>query len=595
MKTLFSVLVFALAGLGWGQDPPDGKTGKWVYSMALSARVEFAYRFTQAGERTILVDECVNPCKGEKHTSHRSCDQSCDYQCPHGWSDAPGAHSKTMRPILGELGAQGDDPPGQSHSDTLEDAFDAFNLPSVLQADWLLDCLKAECERVSGRAETVFTPGHWNKTPCSSSPRLARADRYILTVEYTLFDKPGSGQPDVKGPSGTLRFEVLFAAKDSTQIRQAVVACRCQGTQEEGKEVGWIPGWTTGGEDEYAWFDDGTGKKTVTNEVIGRFIETIDPKDMNKTVFVCVTPTPGKLFIPAGWELDSVDGKVQDVQLYQNLECETVSSQDALLVSLFPGFGTGHTIRTLCLEIDKPEPRPGTEFRLVPPRLPSLARLARFTRRSRMVGPADQARLWIATDQASYDRVAEVLSPSPGPGTYLREMHRAALALAIQVEDPKIQKIMEPRLLLAEDFNVDAVKWAFGTMIGADAGKTCRWLRGQSSALGDAFGWEKPERAVQLFDTLVGVLADEGTKLAAETAVWLLSEGAPAANRPALAASGGAQRLALSAAGARDEGAATVIRGWLEKTDSPFKVMATPASPPPDPDRVRAATGAGRV
>jgi len=378
------------------------------------------------------------------------------------------------------------------------------------------------------------------RPPCSSRTAFIAAKAYIVTAEFDIYERGPNFERKKDGPKFTLRFRVLIPDSKKHRFGDPVVACKCEVKQEPKKEVGVIPGWDAEGEGEYAWVDDGNGRRTITGSDLEVMVTNISCDGMTEADVTCA----GQLFIPAGWELDSVDGKAQDVQLQEDLLCAV--ELRGLLVSIRPEALRAHKLRTLCLEIEKPEPAPGMKYRLAPPRNPGLARLARLTRGSRFGGPWDQVRLWIASDLASYDRMAKTLVPMVGERTYARELYRASLAQAINPGDPRVLKLMEPRFLFAKAGDPDATAWLARELLRADGAALLKWIRGQKSAMNAALA-EGDDGVLQVGAVLFElVLAGSAEDL--ETAKWMLGA-AEGPNKEKLGKTFGALQLSAATTG----------------------------------------------
>lgn len=542
-RALATLSLLAASFLAQAQLPEDGSKFTGSGRIADGVGMNATLTWKAAGDTEIEAGSCVRECEGGKHAKHADCDLSCCKACPVK-SQSANRHSFRFAVQYSDLG-EDDNPPSRSHQITMGRHFDSIGVPPLVRPGSILDWVFTSHPAFTGepsRSKFGIPDGiltfkfrdHWNTTPCSSQPLFFGAKVYIVTAEFELFAADGSGKRTGDGPRFTLRFKVLFPDDTKVRLGDPVVACKCEVKQDPKKETGMIPGWGYGGEEEYAWFDDGKGRQVVTGSGLGVMVQDIQCDGMTEATFVC----NGNLFIPAGWELDSVDGNGQDVQLQQDLLC--AATMDGVYLTIAPSSLSSATLRTLCLEIEKPEPRPGMKYRLVPPRSPAFARLARLTRESRFGGPWDQVRLWIATDFASYDRMAKTLVPMVGERTYLRELHRAVLSQAVSGSDPRVQKLMEPRFLLAKGGDPDDTGWLMGELLASDGPAVRKWLRGQKTEINVALA--EKDGALQVGSILLALVLT-GAKEDIETASWLIAA-AEGAGREQLAKTLGAQLLA---------------------------------------------------
>jgi hypothetical protein len=306
-------------------------------------------------------------------------------------------------------------------------------------------------------------------------------------------------------------------------------------------------------------------------------VSNIVCEDMNHAVVSFNPGFEGNVFIPAGWELECISGGGQDVQLVEDLMFAVPALGGSVRVELGPlaaSWTSGARVRTLCLDIEKPEPDEQMKYRLMPPKNPFIAALARITRESRFRGPWDQARLWIVTDQASYDQIGKVMRPMVGQGRFLSEMFRAAEVGALSPFDARYAKIMELRFLFAENYEPKAVEWLLASKLITNPQATIGWIKGQSAAVRRLFEEGDAGDDVDLIGLLAYVLARDGGEPGAEAAIWLLEQATPEAHRTAVADSQGARDMAMLLRITSDEKAASVILGWLERATPPIATVA---------------------
>src|SRR5688572_26720721 len=305
----------------------DKKTKHLV--VTLNTFLDLTATFHPDGEVMIVAYECSNPCKGKKHAKHSECDKSCDDKCPAGSS-----HRRWLSASYSELAKEGNGPPAKSHGDTLDAEYTKFGLPGTIRGQTTLDA-----NGVFGTYGYFPTPSvtsndeHWNQSPCSNSAKIYKGARFIVDVEYSLSETDDKRKIN-QGPKGTLRYSVVIPIDGTgTFTTPPVVNCKCEQTQTapavgEQPGHGSIPGRTpTGG--DYAWVEQNGMRRPLTGGDVGHLISSISVPNMNEAFF---TPNPapwGPALIPAGWELECIDGSGQDVQLQEDLMI--------MAADLFPG------------------------------------------------------------------------------------------------------------------------------------------------------------------------------------------------------------------------------------------------------------------
>jgi hypothetical protein len=445
--------------------------------------------------------------------------------------ERPG-HEAVFSGRVTEVGANGEPPP-RPHSEQLNRDYGRFQFPSTWQASSFLLRLTNLMKRTKNYLEPSFQSDHWNETPCSTSTKSIKAATYIVTVQYTLFDL--NGQVRTEGPKGTIRYRVLIPFREPVTIGQPEVNCRCEAAQTGPSDGhGFLPG-TTG--EHYAYFEDTEGKRPVTGSEVAALVTNVSVSDMNNATLTYMMPWSGSLYFPAGWEFECTEGGGQDVQLADDLYFAAEAGVGTIHLNLAPVTSAKQSkkIRVYCTEIDKPEPRPNMKYRLVPPRNALLQRAAQITKASSFRGPWDQMRLWIATDQAKFKAIEDKLLPSPGPATYVAEMHKLAQVGAIDPYDARYLALMELPHLLAPFYEARAVEWMLGVKLAADPEKTVAWFKGQRQAISSAFESADPKATANLVGLIASVLAREGGDAGVVAALWILDVAVPEQHRSAVA------------------------------------------------------------
>ncbi len=556
---------------------PDRKVGSHLvltWTTAKSADVEW---------RPILY--CVNKCKGKIHSKHEECDLSCDDKCPDGPIPGQKPHKAWLESGWKDSKDGFNGSPDQSNASKLGDVFSKEGMPGAASPSQLVGgFLKGRVEfgnRGPKESDHVFTYDHFNKTPCSSRTLEMAYVNYNVTVDYDLSNTEKVDGVYKTGPSVKGRFYFILQYPDKTQVRvsEPTVSCQCERVQYR---KGYLP--IANDIDQFAFVLNNDMKRPVTAMDITSTVSNVVANDMNTASFTLMPPAVGELHIPAGWELQCVDGTGQNLQLQEDLDLR-------FGWNLFAGPGEimpPKTVRVMCLEITKPEPRPDMKYVLVPPGNPLLARLSAITKAARVRGPWDQMRLWIATDAAPYEKIAKTLIPAPGPGTYVREMYRAASVGAISPYEPRFAAIMDPKLLLAKNYDPVAVRWFLAAKLRNEPSETLAWFaRATTADWTQVLDRGTPKEDETLVGLLVAGLGADGGVEGVKAAVNLMGN-LPEAHRSEIIESAAVKEMVLSVMVSADAETASTLLDWLVAAKPSYAVRAARAVDPRLPESVLA-------
>jgi hypothetical protein len=589
-----ALLLLTLAQGAIAEDPVP--TGKQTYrpeqlrdpDVKLGVHLDFSWKTEKAADVDWLpVFSCVNECKGKVHAKHQECDLSCDKRCG-SEASFPGrkGHIRYLESSLEDRAAGFDAPPAQSNLSTLDRAFTAARLPSSSRAEWYLgSALKTSLERLP-QGRRVFEPSlfdydHFNETPCSLRSLEMANVRYNVTVDYSLSETTKEGNAYKTGPAVMGQLFFVLHIPDATRVRvsEPTVSCQCEPVQTPPTRTGFLPRGK--GMDQYAFVLNNDMMRPVTAMDLTSTVSGIVANDMNTASLTLMPPAVGELFIPAGWELQSVGGEGQNLQLQEDLDLR-------FGWNLFANTNGGlapKTVRVMCLEITKPEPRPEMKYRLVPPGNPLIARLSALTKAARVRGPWDQMRLWIATDAAPYEKIAKTLVPAPGQGTYVREMYRAATVGAVSPYESRYAAIMDLKLLLAKNYDPAAVRWFLAAKLRTAPEETLAWFaRATSSDWGQVLDRGTPKEDEALVGLLVAGLAQGG---GAKEAVQVLGR-LPEEHRQAVTESAGLRDAFVPVLMGSDAGAASAVLDWLLLAKPSYAAVAAAQLNPGFPEALQA-------
>ncbi len=152
--------------------------------------------------------------------------------------------------------------------------------------------------------------------------------------------------------------------------------------------------------------------------------------------------------LPAGTIFMPDDGDFQWMMSVGRLDVQYRFEED-LLASLAPQDPVPATVRTMCLEMGKLEPRSGVKYMPYANPDPVLRELAQLTADSLSRGPWDQARIWTYTDGASLADINKKLAEPLIPGYFvrnLRDLHRVG---ALPSEAQKRRNLFSIELLFS--------------------------------------------------------------------------------------------------------------------------------------------------
>ncbi len=455
-----------------------------------------SYRKTPA-EMSTGGRACTNKCLGKKHILHDGCDLSCDERCKvgvHQFTAEPFVHCYNI-PVLQvsrDFAKTGGTAPVAQHLESVVKGINAaLAAQKNLKTEHRLQC--------------------WNEKPCVESWKSPKYDIHILVLTYQFFverrDANGNllgttpiGQPttcdvgDLSVPNGGMYLDDReYCACHVVRYVDDEESFVDPGPTETPPPPPPPPPQTTPrpvtGETGCRW--ESNQGSLCGESALGRLSCDFEFTGMNEGACTAENPTdkPISLCFPAGTCYDTDEDGIQDVVQIRDAKLTIPPNSDALAIAIYevagiagPSFLPGNgkatvELKTMCLEMAKREPRKGIKF--VPTRAPSsdVARIAQQISKSMVVGPWDQAKVWIYTDSATYTEIEKKLIPPPPPAMYVRSLHDLS-RIGISLREDRYRGCFEPRLLAAVA-SPEASGWFAEAILAMKPDEVARWLQGE--------------------------------------------------------------------------------------------------------------------
>ncbi|MBX3095756.1 MAG: hypothetical protein KF812_02730 [Fimbriimonadaceae bacterium] len=547
------VCVFlACLTISFGAVPDPPRSGKSSLHFPNSNDyIEFEWKWSrwERNSREFFKDvECKNMCNGGKHLTHAQCDQSCDTPCRtlHK-TDAEGFYT----------GGSWDE------EQAIKGMLQTFGVP---QAEGYARGLPFQLTEIAlggydpSKVKVNIQVPCWNTKPCSTSKKAPEMAIYFCEMKLTMVRlTPIEGREPVRtiGPSVTYEPFMGVPTGDLITVSE-FTSCRCQLFYK-------VSGLLPDNEDktEVAMGTENGQTRPLTGEELSECEFAITHNDMNSANIVC-TAAPDNLesiLIPAGFELDCMSGGGQDTILADRAELQCPFDQNKSRIPPPPT-----KVRTLCIEMKKPEPTPRMRYRLMPPSSLGFLGLAEMARDSRFRGPWDQTRMWIATDYATYDQIREVLLPPPAQREYVRELKNCVQKGALNPSNEQVMKLMRREFLLEGVLDAESVTWLADYRLGVDA-DFIAFLKKDRGAY---------EHVISQRDGVahIGALLASLCKASEfATAIWIARDAVPEQYRADLVASDGVARLAGRLTTTENAEEATAILDIIEGYPAPTPAL----------------------
>lgn len=491
-------LVTTLEGPVVSSRPADVRRDNMGAPEAGSIQVFFSARIqiydTPETEQTTRLG-CGNDCDDEAgHAGHASCDTMCCEYCyyPHQFSLTPKIHYERANPSLLDssrvLGF-----PGMSagmhtrgelrqkygiHPESLGDLFfrinnDAYDRTLGFMLNIPLETIQAE-ENPKPPAVKIKLD-HWvpMDLPCVYHARgfgLKKLEVRITNVTRVVGNFPSGAVNDVieEGPftMGAIWMPQIQPINDYGQK----VDCFCHPRLKiEGFDL--RPQYRMGELTRpFPASETRTAAAQKTNGFEG-FLFNASGIDINRANVSFEAPVNqyAGFTIPVGTRLIPDDKSVQEMVTVTGISLDTESGDAAnyggYLASLIPvstnpeRVTRSATVRVHCAEFQKKEPGPNTRFTVRSGRDDLLLGVLQFYEKSDNRGPWDQARTWIYTDKTSFSEINKRITSGVTRYQYLNALHDVSSVGALDMEDPKAVKLLEPELLLGMGARLEAVEW----------------------------------------------------------------------------------------------------------------------------------------
>ncbi|MDI9637401.1 hypothetical protein QPK87_10790 [Kamptonema cortianum] len=479
---------------------PDGQPQRGMVDIRVEVR---AFPMDET-EGTALV-KCGGTCNGNVHDEHAECDTSCDTPCRNDRDWGMG------RDHNGHIAAI----PNHYNSYPLND--DEFEGQVAAMAETMLQAAGASVGEFSPRALSIYTasaagtamrdairftntlslPGgdyvawtgtyrirmeHFQKNPCTKEERTfgRRKHRLMARPILTLrFSSLGNRTEEVIRGAEIEYGQYFIPVGEPIAYADPKVECAC-----EPSSVSMGDGGIKIGEDFTPIPQrpvtqpgrDGGYAAAMNSLNLPEYVSlNITGEDMNyaNVSFTCSTGQDAEFYLPAGSTLIPNDPSIQDM-----ITTEPVRFALAKHASLHPaGDIMEQKVRVMCLQMPKKEPTKSTKFAPALSTDPRTSVLAQLTGASRFSGPWDQARLWMLTDNATFDEINKRLSPKLSPRRFIMMMRESNDAGVLNDKTLKDEKLLDPKVLLTPGTATDDVHWYVSAMALVDPNTLAKSVR----------------------------------------------------------------------------------------------------------------------
>lgn len=498
---------------------------------------------------------CINACQGPppNHATHAQCNRLCDKPCTddHSYEETAGGVWRT---------------PTESLPQGFVDSW-RFQYGEVMMAtarrglSWgdfapVVDAVRQFKMSFAKRAVKferphIVTP---NEACAYQEYQLYRRPYdVVLTVTVTLMSAQSGGPPTESGrifDHKKIRIGGAYFTDSMPTVGPRGIDCACDRTQHASTEYD-PPKAMFGSDFKILPTQTRTaGYASLQREPFakaGRF--TIAGESMNSVQVSFSGSDARGLFLPAGTRLVPDDSGAQELVVAENAE---------ILRSTFGVSAIAEEpqrVRVLCAQMKKEPPTVKTRYAVAYPKDSMLRRLAGIAAESRSRGPWDQTRVWIYTDEASYDTILNRLLPPVSRSTYVRVLHDVLSGPLPAAKAKKLATLLKPEFLSEAIPDESSADWALQTALEHDPEAVVSAIRGRAAQ------WlQEPEFGIRYLTIVLWKLIDSDSMNARLAAAETLLHDVPAPQRDVLQQSG-AMDLAVTRLLSSDEG--EVLR-WLD-------------------------------
>jgi hypothetical protein len=425
--------------------------------------------------------DCTNICQGKKHKSHETCDLSCDKKCALN-------HRLVMRgkyePLYDEMKkARRDSGIAARNSGGTADP-----------EDWTSASTNALREAKRLAEQQVNEPiAHWNDKPCSGSTKSFGRKRWDFKITGTFtkhivrMESGKKTERDEPGDSHSATVAYVWLPDPNGRVVKEWVSCKCKA--EPLKEVPKIvmPNEENCTIPDVIWCKDdgscyvGDCDPSFRYECVGDDLNRADCQLVDGGGIDHCEVGPGMMCVP------------------DDPECQTMVCTRGAVFGKQP-FGHGPyafsptAIRVACVEMNKHAPTSRVRFKFVPSNNPGVTNLARKSATARMIGPFDQARLWILTDHATFDQVNKRLIPGVTEGQYLNGLYDVASVGCVDLSSGEYKKCLDADLLIGATASSEAVSWLVDYLSKTDPKSLTSFAKSSAVKFSAALSGAKADR-----------------------------------------------------------------------------------------------------
>jgi hypothetical protein len=419
-----------------------------------------------------------------------------------------------------------------------------------------------------GPLDWEWSSRHWNSKPCTSHGKAFRVHHFEVIAKWKLFrfdTAPDGRQIRVDGPSGEdVVGEIGVPERQEIDLPPRVY-CKCSIVKEDQRH-GSVPrtGEQHRGEvpETGVCLGEEPGAPQATDKMLADAKFTLECEDMNTATVSATNPTNEAMVICVnpGTTCTPNDPTVQTMGVVDRIVLE-MGPRETVVERIPVAHGPADVALmafdlaeggVLCLNMPKKEPRKGIKFKVGLPENIFVAQLAHYTAVQRYRGVRDQARMWIATDHATFDEIGKTLMGGPAEGSYVSCLYEVSEHSQVDVFSQAYRRCWEPKLIVGGSATEEESEWFITNLAAMDANGLSRWVRANPRAFADLFAADARDWHREHAASVGRLLCASANPAVRAAGVDYLMKAVPVASRAELDADGGLDGIGM----------------WLAKSDA---------------------------